>query len=51
MGEEIKDYEYDLRGNLRTISVDGIKRKSYEFGIRNHMESVTDEKGVWYSKC
>ena len=49
MGEEIKDYEYDLRGNLRTVSVDGIIRKSYEFGIRNHMESVTDEKGVLHT--
>jgi len=49
MGEEIKDYEYDLRGNLRTVSVDGIISRSYEFGISNHMETVTDEKGVLHT--
>lgn len=45
-GQKIKDYQYDLRGNLRTVSVNGAVSRSYEFDARNHMEAVYGENGI-----
>ncbi|WP_024347824.1 DUF6531 domain-containing protein [Lacrimispora indolis] len=46
IGNETKEYEYDLRGNLSEVLVDGRLSRKYEFDAENHMSGVYDEDGL-----
>lgn len=46
IGVEIKEYEYDLRGNLSDVLVNGGLSRRYEFDAENHMSRVYDENGL-----
>lgn len=45
MGQDTKEYQYDLRGNLKAVTIDGAVSRSYEFNARNNMESVYGNEG------
>ncbi|MFR3728519.1 DUF6531 domain-containing protein [Lacrimispora sp.] len=46
IGSETKEYEYDLRGNLSEVLVNGRLSRKYEFDAENHMSGVYDEDGL-----
>lgn len=46
VGDETKEYEYDLRGNLSEVLVNGRLSRRYEFDAENHMSGVYDENGL-----